>query len=178
MNEQIAQLTRERDEATTSLAVLAPAPIRPTSEMLKLRGEVGRLTAAINRNDPNQAAAQSWLGRVNELKQYLAQHPEASIPELQYVTEEDWLRVTMSAFAGSTNDLTDERYRLALVSLRNMGKGKFARLTTTALKSYGLTHDGQFPEDLSELTARTGELCELMKLQGSPANSPGSRANC
>ena len=156
LNEQIAQLARERDEATSRLAILAP-PTSPTSEMLKLRGEVGRLIAALNANDLNQAAAQSWLRRMTELKQYLAQHPEAAIPELQYVTEDDWLRVTMSVFAGDTNGPTDERYRLALVSLRNMGKGKFARLTATALKSYGLTHDGQFPKDLSELTPHFSE---------------------
>ena len=161
LNEQIQQLSRERDEAARRLAAVPNdgGLNRAFAELLKLRGEVAGLRASAlpNGGDPIQTAAQAWLARANQLKQYLEQHPEGKIPELQFVTEDDWLRATMSAFGTNNSGVTDLAYRQALVSVRNMGKSKFSAMARGALKSYALTHDGQFPADLSELKVHFAE---------------------
>jgi len=43
-------------------------------------------------NDPAEATARAWVARVNQLKMRLEQNPKARTPELQFVTDEDWLR--------------------------------------------------------------------------------------
>ena len=155
LNEQIQELTRERDEAMRRLAAVPDDDLlnRATAELLKLRGEMTQLRASTqpNGNDPTQTAAQAWLERVIQLKRHLEQHPEAKIPELQFVTEDEWLRVTIGAFKTDDKDGTEGAYRRALGSLRQLGKMAFSKEASRALLSYASAHNGQFPADLSQL---------------------------
>ncbi|MCI0744281.1 MAG: sigma-70 family RNA polymerase sigma factor [Verrucomicrobia subdivision 3 bacterium] len=152
------QLARERDEAAGQLAALRDNRERlnrDTTELLKLRGEVTRLRAdsqelarlkASNTNDQTLSEAVVWKNRVNQLKQYLEQSPTAKIPELQLVTEQDWL----NAAKGNLN--TEADYRRALSALRASAENKFiTTLLQPALKEYGRANNGQFPADLSQL---------------------------
>ncbi|MCI0350640.1 MAG: hypothetical protein L0Z53_14545, partial [Acidobacteriales bacterium] len=87
-----------------------------------------------------------WVKRVSQLKERLEQWPEKKIPELQFVTEEDWL----NAAKGNLN--TEADYRRALSSLRAAGENKFiTTLLRPALKEYGRANNGQLPADLSQL---------------------------
>jgi hypothetical protein len=82
---------------------------------------------------------------VNKLKQRLADTPNASIPEFQFLTEQDWLN------AASGNLDTDADYRHALASLRSAAENNFAPMLQTALSQYMQANNGQFPTDISQL---------------------------
>src|ERR671925_209700 len=100
------RLRRQRDEASSSLAALQQENERlrqDAAELSRLRGEVARLRNDAQRpaqltaadtsaaNDPTETEMKSWLSRVNRLKEHLERTPGQKIPELQFVTEQDWL---------------------------------------------------------------------------------------
>lgn len=160
--EQTERLTRERDAATRRSEARREATelsSRDKLELLQLRGEVTRLRqqarewAALkaaeatppSASDPTASAAQSWVARVERLRQRVGQTPGAAIPEFGLLAEEDWL-------SAARNELTSETdYRKALSELRRLAESKFAALLQPALHAYLEAHAGQFPADLSEL---------------------------
>jgi RNA polymerase sigma factor (sigma-70 family) len=142
----IQQLQRERDEATNRLAALTYQMAKGKSdaaELSRLRGEVTRLQNEAN--NPTDTAAKSWLSRVDQLKQRLTQNPAAGIPELQFVTEQDWLNAARGPLS------TDTDYRRALSTLRTAGESKFASMLSKALKAYLQSSRGQSPTGLGQL---------------------------
>lgn len=86
-----------------------------------------------------------WLSRVARLRQQLIDHPELGIPELRWVTDQDWLDVARSEIT-SNDDV-----RRALAKLRAVGTQKFSQIGATALKKYADANHGAFPTDLNEL---------------------------
>ena len=112
-----------------------------------MRAEVARLRDASHpTGDPVDTAADSWLARVNLLKGRVQQTPGAKIPELQYLTDDDWL----SAAKGDLK--TDEDYKRAMSNLRNMAETALIQSQfQPALKLYAQANNGQFPTDLSQL---------------------------
>jgi hypothetical protein len=129
---------------------------------MRLRAEVARLragtkNAGVSRNggpntDPIESTAKSWVERVGKLKDRLAQNPEAAIPELKYLNEEDWL----SAVKG--RDLTDDTaYRAALASLRYTAEQRFGHLIQDALHGFDKATGGGFPTEFSQLQAHFTE---------------------
>ncbi|MGI8965999.1 MAG: sigma-70 family RNA polymerase sigma factor [Limisphaerales bacterium] len=155
--EQIAQLQRERDEATNQLAIAQNKNTRlrhDTADIYKLRGDVTRLQrdsqelAQLKSGDSNniaQTEMKSWLARVNQLKKRLAEFPDQKIPELQFVTEQDWL----DAAHGKLE--TDKDIREALSRLRGTAEHKFVPMIQFALKKYMEANQGKFPTDVLEL---------------------------
>ncbi len=123
-------------------------------ELLKLRSEMTRLRrdsqelAQLKSNaakNGTELEDKAWLDRVGRLKQKMEQTPEAKIPELQFLTEQDWL------YAANHKLDTDEDYRAALAELRQRGEGAFLGLADKALRKYLEANSGQFPADLSQL---------------------------
>ncbi len=158
MIEQSQQLQRERDEATNRLAALNDEFVKNKKdnlELLKLRGEVTRLRresqelAQVKSNaatkDEGDLANQSWLDRVKLLKQRLEQTPSEKNPEIQFLTEDDWL------FAAKRKLDTDVDYRAAFSELRGRGEGNFLQKADSALHNYLATNSNVFPTDLSQL---------------------------
>lgn len=146
LTDQIQQLQSERDNATNWLASLADQNAtlkRSPTELLKLRGEVARLRA--DSNDPTDIAPKALLAKVNKLKQRLQETPDAKIPELQFLTEQDWL----NAANGRLDRDTD--YRRALSKLRFAGEGDFAGMLNRAVKGYMQSNNAQMPTDLTKL---------------------------
>jgi len=150
---QIQQWQRERDDASNRLAWLAEentALKNNSVELLKLRGELSRLKTAAGQlasgeNNSTQSAASSWLDRVTQLKQRLEQVPNAKIPELRLVTEQDWL----DAAKGELK--TEADYRRALSKLRGAGENRFGLMLKSALNGYMQSNNEQFPTDLAQL---------------------------
>jgi RNA polymerase sigma factor (sigma-70 family) len=148
--EQIRELQRARDEATNRLAMSQQenAQLKQnTAELLKLRGEMARLKAAAVQpdNDSTKTAAQSWLSRVGQLKQRLAQDPTAKIPELRFVTEQDWLNAAREELH------TEADYRRALSTLRSAGESQVASMLKKGLTGYMRDNSGQMPTDFAQL---------------------------
>jgi len=171
--EQLQQLQRERDETANQLAGLLAenAQLKSKSnenELLKLRAEVTRLRrdsqdlAQLKSNaskNGTELADKAWLGRVGQLKQRLEQTPEAKIPELQFLTEQDWLYA-----ANHTLD-TDDDYHAAFADLRARGEGRFLDLADTALRKYLDDNNGRFPTDVSKLASYFENSSEVDILQ-------------
>lgn len=152
---QIQQLQQERDDATNRLAGLLAEKAQWESnanqmELLQLRGELTRLknNEAQRENDPVEAAAEDWVKRVNQTKEWLKQTPDQSIPELQLLSPDDWLGnvSAMNWWSETTNN-----FSFALGVLRTNAKRKFANDIGGALDKYLLANDGQLPNDLSAL---------------------------
>ena len=83
--------------------------------------------------------------KVNKLKQRLEQTPDARIPELQFLTDQDWI----NAANGKLDNEGD--YRRALSMLRKAGEGKVATMLKKALTGYMQSSNGQLPTDLALL---------------------------
>ena len=149
--EQLAQLQRERYDATNRLASLVDELAKTKNnniELLKLRGEVARLRGNTppSSDDPFQTEWKSWLVRVSKLKQRLAETPGAKIPEMRFLDEEDYMGATRSVLD------TEQDYLVALSNLRSSGEFKFiTTFLNPALTQYAQSNNGQFPTDLAQL---------------------------
>jgi len=158
LTDQNQQLQRERDEANRQIAALhaeGERLNRNTSELLKLRGEVARLrneskkisTVGIsNTNDPTSLAAQTWANRVKSLKQRFEQWPGKKTPELQLLTEQDWLNEAAKHQLDSEEDC-----REAISSLRYNAKVRFSGAVNKALEKFAEANNQRLPSDPSEL---------------------------
>ena len=154
---QIEQLTLERDEAARQLTSSRDDRDRlqgATAELLRLRAEVTRLKAesrelaqsnASNTNNQTLSEALLWKSRANQLKAYLEQSPAAKIPELQFMTEQDWLDAARPKLA------TEADYRRASSALRTAAEKKVLSMFQKAVKAYQDAGKGKFPADFSEL---------------------------
>jgi RNA polymerase sigma factor (sigma-70 family) len=157
------QLRQERDDAANRLATAQQASIRPsgnTSELLRLRGEVARLrenareltqmkaaAAATGNDSAIEATLKSWATRAAQLKQRLEQMPDKKIPELQLLSDKDWL----DAIKEPKQLDTDADFRQGLKNLRDSAKTAFGDMAREALKKYADANNGQLPTDLSQL---------------------------
>jgi len=155
---QIERLQTKHDETLTALAAanheLMQARSSPT-ELLKLRAEVAQFRREAEKpgqgkgaeaNDSTGATAKSWLTRVEQLKNHLQTAPNHAIPELQLLTETDWLDAVKDV-----NLKTETDCRQALHELRNTGKKAFGELARKALSKYLQTNEGLLPSDWSQL---------------------------
>jgi RNA polymerase sigma factor (sigma-70 family) len=151
---QLEQLQKDRDHATNRLAALLAEneQLRADAAQLpKLRGEVARFRAATAdssaaRSDPRQALMESWLAREDKLRQITQQNPDKTIPELQLLSEQDWLNSARDAKFDTDKDL-----RRTLADLRHRAENDFAATTSQAVSKYMKANNGQFPTDLSQL---------------------------
>jgi RNA polymerase sigma factor (sigma-70 family) len=147
---QETQAAQERDDAMKKLAALQSENDQLRSQLAALEGdsqELAQMKAedAASAKDPAQTALGLWLNRVDRLKQRLKQMPLAQIPEMQFLTDEDWLK------AAQGNLDTDGDYRRALSDLRTAGESKFSGMLQPALQSYMNANNQQFPTNLSQL---------------------------
>jgi hypothetical protein len=83
--------------------------------------------------------------RVARLRRWLEEMPEEKIPELQFLSEDDWISRVDDPL------VTDDDYRSAMSFLRLDGDREFARRAFPALQQYAHVNNGQFPTDLSQL---------------------------
>ena len=129
------------------------------NELLRLRGEVGRLrmdlreleqaktNAPMSRNEMLASMANFYSERVSQLKQLLETNPSEKIPELQFLTDRDWLWL-----AGRKMPDTEDGYRRVLSMTRLMAEQKFVNdLLNPALQQYAHDNNGRFPVDVSQL---------------------------
>jgi RNA polymerase sigma factor (sigma-70 family) len=174
---QVAPLADENQRLSGLLAQAGASRSAPTgepsTELLRLRGEVGRLRAdalelarstgaGSTANDSEiEAMAQALAGRATQLKQRLEQMPEKKIPELQLLSQKDWL----NAVSDVKPLETDEDYRQAMCTLRSTAKGRFGAAMQQALKQYAEANGGLLPTDLSQLQPWLGSTLDASMLQ-------------
>ena len=162
--DQLAKLQGENTGLSNLLSRTESSPTVPYeefNEVLRLRGEVGRLQAAVqelrgrrtneplSREEVLASMRQMYLDRVNRLKQRFAANPAEAVPELQYLTDSDWL-----AEVEYDHHRLDPDNRHAMSSARTRARLNFAEgVLTSALHQYAKSNNGQFPAALSQLAS-------------------------
>jgi RNA polymerase sigma factor (sigma-70 family) len=160
--EQLAEIQAENKRLKSRLARAIGSRSPPKdqlSELMRLRGEVGRLRtdarelsqpktpAPMSRTDMLASMAEFYSERVNQLKQLLDTNPAEQIPELQFVTESEWLWL-----AHDSHLATEAGYRMAMSKSRSMAEGHiFHDVLRPALQQYAQENNGQFPMDIAQL---------------------------
>jgi hypothetical protein len=171
--EWLAQATAEQQRLSALVAGLPP-PLAgaEVTELLRLRNEVGQLRQSLKEMDrlenesgrirgavkalengtdaeiPNALLVEEMdlrRARLAQLDQWLAHLPEERIPELRFLSEDEWIK------SAEAQRVTDEEYRLWMSKQRDWASMKFAPLAQRALKAYAQVHDGQFPTEVSQL---------------------------
>ena len=191
--EQIAPLEAENARLAKIVAESPRQAARDDSsnEALKLRGEVARLREDLQelkalKAAPSPApgpspavdasldtAAQNLAAGAVRLRERLDQAPQTKIPEMQFLTEKDWLNA-----AGSVKQLeNDADFRRALSSLRSKAKGTFGSMMQKAMRQYVEANGGTLPTELGQLQAYLNppveqELLDRYSLVGA-GGSPG-----
>jgi len=90
---------------------------------------------------------------ISLVKERLEQMPQYKIPEMQFLTDNDWHMV-----ANMIRRLdTDDDYRRAFSVLRGAAKREFMPKLGQALYRYADANDGQLPTDLSQLKSYFAE---------------------
>jgi RNA polymerase sigma factor (sigma-70 family) len=170
-------LHQQLEEANRQLASLKEQNERlrrDSADMARLRGEVEQLRAsrARSNNDPTAIEAKSWLARVNQLKARLEQTPGGKIPELQFLTDNDWLNAAREEL------VSDADYRRALGALRASAERYYLDNTIQpALKQFQQANNGQFPTDISQLQpyfSAQGDDSMLQRYEVTPASAVGN----
>ena len=90
--------------------------------------------------------SEEWLAKFKELKRAFELRPDQAIPEMQQLTELDWLGVARRIPMDPEND-----YRSARAKLREWAKYKFASRLSSALLAFEDANHGMVPGDLSLL---------------------------
>ena len=160
LTEEVRQLRQAQEQARGKLEQ-AQQEIeqlrRETAELPKLRGQMARLqqdsvelaklkgAGSATNSDGSEITAASWLARADQLRQAFQRSPDKSIPEVQLLTQQDWLDAAKDKLE------TDEDYRKAMGRVRNAAEDKVAGLMQPALEQYLKANGDKFPTDLSQL---------------------------
>src|ERR1035437_1939575 len=148
--EQLAQLQRERDDATNQLANLHDEMTKVEThnmELMKLRGEVGVLRRdSTQTKDPSVQTALAWLAKKQKLQKAFEEMPDQRIPEMQALTDEDWLFYVKDIKLDSGDEV-----RTAMHGLRSSAKMKFGTPMMFALRKFMSANNGNWPDDAAQL---------------------------
>lgn len=145
--DQVQRLEQERDEVRQQLAALSEDVEKTSgnsSQLRKLRNKIALLQNAVS--VPGDQAAKDLVARVARLKQQLEATPEANIPELQLLSDQDWLVISRDFDLESAGGV-----RKALSGLRGLGEQKFADVVRDALNQFTQVNQGAFPTDVADL---------------------------
>jgi RNA polymerase sigma factor (sigma-70 family) len=156
---QVEPIKEENKRLATLLERTNPSGER-SNEVFKLRAEVTRLREAAREtarlrgihsaapgDDPLQSTLRTLGTRAAKLKERLNRMPDMNIPELQFLTEKNWL----DAVAGIENLETDDDYRQALNLLRARAKSTVGMKLQMAMRQYADANAGMLPADVSQL---------------------------
>jgi len=101
----------------------------------------------MSRNEMLTTMANYYSERVNQLMQLLETNPSERIPELQFLTDDEWLTL-----AGKVMPDTEDGHRRAMSMARFWAEQNFVNgLLDPALQRYAQDHAGQFPGTVSQL---------------------------
>jgi hypothetical protein len=154
---RLETLEKEARAATTELSLIQAETVGVADhqeELMRLRDRVSRLRASdylskkwsTNENSVwLQSSAKTWTDKITRLRQKLAESPGYSIPEMEMVTEQDWLDVTKEDL------VTEEDFKRALGGIRKIAENKAVGAISFALSNYTRAVGNTFPTDIIQL---------------------------
>ena len=98
-------------------------------------------------NDPAFQQARLWMAKEDKLRQQFEQHPDQWIPEMKFLSSEEWLDQARNADLDSANGI-----RMALSNVRSTATFNFANKISQALGFYMAAHNQQLPDSVSQLS--------------------------
>lgn len=152
LTDRVASLTREAAAVKEPAPPRVAAPAANAAEIAALRQEIAELKLAAARSLPGADESQfnrdvrDFTGNAAKLNDHLNQNPEWRIPELDYLSESDWIEAGKLAKFD-----TPEEVRRSLMMLRGKAKHNTYGLWQEALRQYLEAHGGQLPGDTLEL---------------------------
>jgi len=136
---QIAEANHERDDA-----IARQLAVQRENEPLRVIQLSQSNPAAMEINDPFTQSIQALTKRAMELNRRLEEMPDKRIPELQLLTENDWLSATEDAKFD-----TDANIRKSISKLRSIAKTRL--MIGSTLYNFTQANNGQLPTDLDQL---------------------------
>ncbi|HEU0039199.1 MAG TPA: hypothetical protein VFR76_07990, partial [Verrucomicrobiae bacterium] len=161
--DRLAELQLENKRLTNLIAESNSSRSVPSgqfNELLRLRGQVGRLSREAQELTRLMASGSTtgsnvlatlekvWSERANQLKQWLEANPAGKIPELQFLGDQDWIESIYPLTLSS-----DDEYRCAMSIIRANAESRVLDILSGALRKYGAANNGQFPHELPQLSA-------------------------
>ena len=152
LNLAIAKLANE-DAQLSNLVTQAKEQKQLTAaqfgELLKLRGQTtANQRSAELENDPAVQKAEVWLAKKKKIQEQFDLHPEQKIPEMQFLTEEDWLDHARHADVDTENGM-----RIAMSNIRATAGGAFSSKMTQAMALYMAANQQQLPDTAAQLAS-------------------------
>ena len=136
LERRLTELHRQRDEAFRAATAIEHE--LHSSTPLPAAGPANSL-----RKD---AETKGWFARLRKLKQSFAEFPDQAVPELQLLTDLDWVNLSHDLSLDSDLDL-----RKARASIRAVAIKRFTPALAAALRAYTDAHGGKLPADVVEL---------------------------
>lgn len=134
-HEQLVELRQQRDEADRDLE---------SATALLAADNAPSISSTVH---PEKAAQiDGWVTRAKRLKHSFEQRPDQSIPELQLLTDLDWLTLARQVKIDS-----EDEQRQAWAKTRDAAYHKFSVVLRTALREFSAADDGTPLGDLSQL---------------------------
>lgn len=122
-------LAHDLAEAERQLAALPPARATTPADSPEGRATTG-----------------AWLARVKQMRRLFDEHPEQRIPEMQFLTDQDWLRVAKRI------DLAGEDgTRKAFAAIRDTAAEHFTPQLSAALKKFRAAPPGDLAPSVAAL---------------------------
>lgn len=145
VRQQAEQLTALRQRAT-QLAAESAARRHEHDVTAQELAEAERQLAALpplpagagNIPPERRAEMKAWLARVKHLRRLFDEQPGQRIPEMQFLTDQDWLRVAKAADIDS-----DEGRRKALAAVRDAAVARFIPQLSAALRKFAKASPGE-----------------------------------
>jgi len=159
--DELANQEEQSEEVVIATAHDASLSAAEYSELMTLRSRVGQLRRRISgttlaalevepsrlREDILIQLEQQFALRVDSLKALLDRYPSQKVPELEYLTNADWLFLVSQRIRDD-----DEGYRRLMSRARTMAESEFGnRYLEPALEKFASENGGRFPESISKL---------------------------
>ncbi|HEY5913800.1 MAG TPA: sigma-70 family RNA polymerase sigma factor [Verrucomicrobiae bacterium] len=156
---EIAQLTAENQRLGRLLDNAQTLPSADKTELLKLRGEIGRLEKDVEdlrhyqpaipktRSEMLAFPARLHSQRVSQFIKQLEAAPAEKIPELRFLTDSDWLSLASRSALDTAGGFSH-----AASGARALAQNRFVNdLLHPALQQFAKENAGQLPGDLGQL---------------------------
>ncbi len=145
---QITALKRDLAGITEKTSRAAATHRQLTTQSASATADLDRLTRDVApKLLARQKEVSDWLGRVTQLRSALDQKPSQRIPEMQFLTDSDWLKVARTHALDSDGSL-----RSALGALRDVAKQSAREKVSNALRAHANAHDGKDPDAVAALS--------------------------
>ncbi len=140
----LADLDRTRAEHAATVRRFAAVEAQIDARLVAARPPAPGSDAAL------EVQIQLWLANLDRLKQLVLQRPDLAIPELQFLSADDWVGVASQTASAPGLD-TEAGVRRSFAILRRRAENLMAMKLQRALNTYLKSADGILPDSITQL---------------------------